>query len=277
MASGPRILLNTIALDPNRWTKEKIPYFKLIDLLDAIAKHRFHDLEVWQYHVDRLTQVELEALKSRLKELGMATPVVGIYPKIHLDSKEGRDQLVRVERVLDVAGFLGADTVKMFVGSVASGKLDVEADGRSRQFLERMTEMAAERDLRITGETHANTLFDTIASTLRTLDRLNPDRFGVCFQPYDASLAGAMGAFTALRDRIWHLHYQGRKDGALSLLEEADLDYAAYTGFVAQSGFSGYLCIEFVKDCVVASPELIDIEKVLANAEKDRAFVRKHL
>ncbi|HUF10431.1 MAG TPA: hypothetical protein VMO47_14010, partial [Rhodothermales bacterium] len=106
---------------------------------------------------------------------------------------------------------------------------------------------------------------------------LDPDRFGVCFQPYDASLTGAKGAFLAMRDRVWHLHYQGRKGLEICLLEDADFDYASYTRFVAESSFSGYLCIEFVKDCVVASPELLDVEKVLTNAERDREFVTRHL
>jgi sugar phosphate isomerase/epimerase len=112
-----------------------------------------------------------------------------------------------------------------------------------------------------------------VKSTLRTLELLDSDRFGVCFQPYDASLPGATGAFTALRDKIWHLHFQGRKGTDICLLEEADLDYAAYTQFISSMGFDGYLCIEFVKDCVVPSPELIDLDLVMANAEKDRAFV----
>ena len=32
-----------------------------------------------------------------------------------------------------------------------------------------------------------------------------------------------------------------------------------------------------VKDGIVTSPELLDVEKVLANAERDRAFVTKHV
>ena len=78
-------------------------------------------------------------------------------------------------------------------------------------------------------------------------------------------------------DRVWHLHYQGRKGREICLLEDADLDYAQYTRFIAESGFKGYLCIEFVKDCVVACSELLDVTKVLTNAERDREFVRKHL
>jgi len=271
------ILLNTIALDPNRWTEDKTPYFKLIDLLPAIAEHGFKDLEVWQYHVDRLSEVALPKLKSQLDALGISTPVLGIYPKIHLEGKDGREELVHALRLLDTAVYLEANTVKMFVGTVASGQLDHEAHARSVKFLEGLTELAAERDLLITGETHANTLFDTVESALETLDKLDPDVFGVCFQPYDANLADAQKAFSALQDRVWHLHYQGRKGNEICLLEEADLDYAAYTRFIAESHFVGYLSIEFVKDCVVASPELMDVETVLANAEKDRVFVEKNL
>ena len=272
-----RILLNTIALDPNRWTDDKIPYFKLIDLLPAVARHGFKDLEIWQFHVDRLTQSELSEVKSRLDSLGTSAPVLGIYPTIHLEGDEAHREQAHAERLLDVAAFLGSDLVKMFVGSVGSGKLDQEACDRSLDFLERLTEAAASRRLRLTGETHANTLFDTVESTLWTLDRLDPDWFGVCFQPYDANLAGAMGAFMAMRNRIWHLHYQGRKGREICLLSEADLDYAEYTRFIAESGFSGYLCIEFVKDCVVPRPEELDVEKVLTNAERDREFIREYL
>jgi len=277
MTTGPRILLNTIALDPNRWTEEKIPYFKLTDLLPAIAGHGFSDIEIWQYHVDRLSRPEVEALRSVMEARGVSARVLGIYPRIHLTGEERRNELSHVVRLLDTARFLGADMVKLFVGSVASGRLDAEGLEQSVSFLKEMSERAESRGIRLTGETHANTLFDTVSSTLGMLEQLHASNFGACFQPYDASLPGATGAFTALRAWIWHLHFQGRKEGAISLLEEADLDYAEYTRFVARSGFSGYLCIEFVKDCVVPSPELLDVEKVLANAEKDREFVRRHL
>jgi len=277
MTTGPRIILNTIALEPNRWTADKVPYFRLIDLLPAIARHGFEALEIWQYHVDRLSESELDDLRSAMESLGIEAPVLGIYPRLDLDEDQRRNELSNIERLLDTAQFLGAGTVKMFVGAVASGRLDTKGTDRSIAFLEEMSNLASERDIRLTGETHANTLFDTVASTLRTLERLDATHFGVCFQPYDANLPGAMGAFTALRERIWHLHFQGRKDGAISLLEEADLDYGSYTRFVAESGFEGNLCIEFVKDCVVASPELLDVERVLANAVEDRQFVETHL
>jgi sugar phosphate isomerase/epimerase len=272
-----QIILNSIALDPNRWTPSKMPHFRLVDLLPPMAEHGFRAIELWQYHVDGLTAEHLSEIRSSMGSLDMTAPVLGIYPSIHFEGEERRREIDHIYRLMDTAHFLGADTVKLFVGSVASGKLDDSGKTRSVAFLREITDIAKEFGIRLTGETHANTLFDTVQSTLQTLEQLDPSRFGVCFQPYDASLAGATGAFTALQDRIWHLHYQGRKSGEICLLEDADLYYASYTDFVRDSGFVGYLCIEFVKDCVVASPELLDVALVLSNAVKDREFIASRL
>jgi sugar phosphate isomerase/epimerase len=61
----------------------------------------------------------------------------------------------------------------------------------------------------------------------------------------------------------------------MSLLKNADLDYKAITGALAAHGFDGYLCIEFVKDCVVSTPADFDLMHVLRNARRDYTFVQK--
>jgi sugar phosphate isomerase/epimerase len=70
-----------------------------------------------------------------------------------------------------------------------------------------------------------------------------------------------------------HVHLQGRRDDQISLLEEADLDYRTFLDVLAEDGFDGYLCIEFVKGGIVEQPEAMDVGEVLANARRDRAFV----
>ena len=41
------LLLNTLALDPNRWTPEKIAYYPLGALLVPIAEAGFGGVELW--------------------------------------------------------------------------------------------------------------------------------------------------------------------------------------------------------------------------------------
>ena len=44
----PSLLLNTIALDPNRWTPAKQPYTHLETVLDRVVASGFRQLEIWQ-------------------------------------------------------------------------------------------------------------------------------------------------------------------------------------------------------------------------------------
>ena len=83
----------------------------------------------------------------------------------------------------------------------------------------------------------------------------------------------ALVQYDALREYVVHVHYQGRRGDALTLLREADLDYAALTRTLAARGFDGYLCIELVKDCIVETPNRFDLARVLHHAQQDRDFV----
>ena len=79
-----RILLNSIALEPNRWTTEKIPFYRLEELLEPIAQSGFRGIEVWQYHVSSLNEDAITDLTMQADDLGIDFPVLGIYPRLHL-------------------------------------------------------------------------------------------------------------------------------------------------------------------------------------------------
>ncbi|MFC1483635.1 hypothetical protein ACFL5M_03840 [Candidatus Neomarinimicrobiota bacterium] len=64
------ILLNSIALDPNRWTAAKIPYIGLLDLIESVAEAGFKYVEVWQQQV---LLEDLEAIKA-IKETAKDVP-----------------------------------------------------------------------------------------------------------------------------------------------------------------------------------------------------------
>jgi sugar phosphate isomerase/epimerase len=162
----------------------------------------------------------------------------------------------------------------MFVGSKASSKLTDLELGSTMAALDVLTEAADDRDLLLTGETHANTLFDTMTSVKEILNQVGSDELEVCYQPFDSrNTEQAIADYTALAAHVIHVHLQGRKDDQMSLLEHADIDYGRLLETLEVHGFAGYLSIEFVKDCVVEHPEDLDLAVVLANAEKDRAFI----
>ncbi|MCH8960418.1 MAG: sugar phosphate isomerase/epimerase [Bacteroidetes bacterium] len=269
-----QLLLNTLALDPHRWTPEKVGYYRLEALLAPIAEAGFHGVELWQYHLSRESKAEVQQLRTKAEALGVCFPVVGMYPQLNLDGKSRGKAWDEVKKVVDYAALLGAEIVKIFVGSRATDDLTEAEYERSLAFLADLVALAGSRGLTITGETHAHTLFDSIDACRAVLKAVGADNFKVCFQPYDLTDTGqALAQYDALRAHVVHVHYQGRRGDALTLLREADLDYDALTRTLAARGFDGYLCIELVKECIVETPALFDLKRVLHQAQQDRDFV----
>ena len=268
------LLLNTVALDPNRWTAEKQPYFRLESLLEPVRAAGFHALEVWQYHLSTLTDADVEALLGGADKLGVTFPIVGLYPALDFDGAARSSEWASMESLIERAARLGAGAVKMFAGRLGSAATSAAAYERSVVFTQQLLDIAAEHGLGLTAETHPDTLCDSVPATRRFLDAVGDERLNLCYQPYDfTSTEQTVADYRALRDRIVHVHLQGRRDDQMCLLEEADIDYHTFLGELAADGFSGALSIEFVKDCVVERPADLDLDRVLANARRDRDFV----
>lgn len=270
----PHLLLNTIALEPNRWTADKIPYFKLEDLLPPIVRAGFQFLEIWQHHLTTRSRDEIITLKSQMDDLGLATRIIGLYPPMHLDGNDRGREMATVQRAIDYATILGVHTIKVFVGLKASPTLSPAEYERSVAFAREMTHHMHQFGLTLTGETHANTLFDNQASCFRFLEDVGAANFKVCFQPYDfTDTDQTLKDYAVFADLVTHVHLQGRQNNEMSLLADADVDYAQLFKQLAANGFDGDLCIEFVKDCVVDRPEDFDIDKVLGHAQTDRNYI----
>ena len=57
-----QILLNTIMLEPRRWSSPKSITTPLIKLLPEIKKAGFNELEVWGYHLWNMNEEEISSL-----------------------------------------------------------------------------------------------------------------------------------------------------------------------------------------------------------------------
>lgn len=269
------LLLNTIALDPNRWTAEKQPYFELEALLAPVAAAGFRALEVWQYHLSTLDEAGVETLGDRARSLGVTFPVVGMYPMLDLDGEAQARERKAIHTLVQRAEGIGARAVKMFAGRLGSAEADATGTERSVAFTRELVALADEHGLGLTAETHPDTLCDSVPATRRFLGAVADERLHLCYQPFDfTSTERTVADYRALREHVVHVHLQGRRDDEMSLLEEADIDYGAFLRTLDADGFDGVLSIEFVKDCVVERPADFDLDRVLANARHDRVFVK---
>ena len=271
-----QILLNTIMLEPNRWTGDHVLSCPLIDLLDPVAAAGFRELEIWQYHISRLRGNELEALRQKLDDLDMRAVAMGGYPQFHLTGGAGETMQAQLDRLVEYGAVLGVEVFKVFPGNIGSGKLDETQRKLSVNRLGRLAEELAKRDVVLTMETHGNTLCDTLDSTLRLLDELAAcgDSVGICFQPYtEHDTDRAIATFDALENRVRHLHLQNRREREVTLLEDGDwTDYSRFLPHVRESGFRGPLSLEFTEGITPAEGESFDLQRVVDNAARDRDF-----
>jgi len=268
------LLLNSIALDPNRWTREKIAHYRFDQLLKPIANAGFHYIEIWEHHILRESESSVTNTKRIADSLDLHFPIIGMYPKLHLTGVDRLDELNQVKRIFNYAHIFGTKIVKIFVGNLSSEKITKRKYEYSLEFMSEMTNLAKSFGLLIAGETHQKTIFDTLESSIKFIKEVGATNFKICYQPYDLSDTNqALRDYKVLSEKVIHVHYQGRKNKKMELLEKSDIDYEALTKTVIESSFEGHISIEFVKDCVVKKSEDFDLQRVLANAQQDRDFI----
>jgi sugar phosphate isomerase/epimerase len=268
------VLLNSIALEPNRWTPKKIPHFRLRQLLPAIAGAGYDAVETWQNHVALLGSDEIGALKEAAAENEIRFPIVGMYPSFHLEGEERRQELHRFDEMIKIGGRLGFDLLKVMSGGVSSEDMTPDVWDRSVAFVREVLSRTHQWGVDIAFELHGGTVADDPETLLRFFDEVGSERLKVCWQPLGfQSTEPAIELYDRLSDRVAHLHLQGRRDGEMTLLKDAEIDYREVLGHMFDEGFDGYVSIEFVRGCVVDSPDDMDLGAVLENARKDREFI----
>jgi sugar phosphate isomerase/epimerase len=270
-----RTLLNTVALEPNRWTQDRIPAFDLTqDLLPAIRDAGFRHVEVWQYHVSRKTPDETKAARDAAARLGLDFPVVGAYPQFHLEGAD--EQASRAERfaVLDRAAILGARWVKFFFGRVKGGEIT------PRQ-LELTTARVAEwvacgraKGLSFCAELHLGTLFDPCAYGRHYL-AAHPDLdLRICYQPYAGqTTADCLSTIRGLGRDIVHAHFSGENASGRCRLADSALNWRAIAAALKEANPEFLPSIEFVPGGFQPKDRPFDLRLALADARADAEFL----
>jgi len=268
-----QLLLNSVALEPNRWTKEKIPHFQLEQLLKPITKAGFQFLELWQFHISRESEKVINRIKSTGDNSALSFPIIGLYPIIHEEGEKRQNQLSEVKKIFEYAKILDSKVIKIFVGTLNAKDIAEKDYYNSVVFLSEMTNLAKAYHLTIAGETHENTLFEDVQSCQKLIQDVGADNFKICFQPIDFNdTEQTISNYNELKDEVIHIHFQGRKNDQMELLQNADLDYENLIHEFTQDE-ANYYSIEFVKDCVVENPKDFDVNLVFKNAQTDRDFI----
>ncbi|MFO7535462.1 MAG: TIM barrel protein [Kiritimatiellia bacterium] len=277
-----RVILGTIALEPNRWTGKRNPRFSLLELLPLVKEAGFDKLEVWQWHVSGGYVRDMREARTRADDLGVTFPYIGVYPSFVLEGPEGREEERLRADILDKAEILGTSALKIMLGSGLKGSAaTADQVALTAERFGNWYRAARARDISLAAELHSNTLFDPVECGIAFMNQFPELDFSICYQPYDfADTANALALADRFAGRISHMHLLAprpkEEGGRYALLEEARLDYRTLIPHILRRNPTATMTLEFVKECVQDNPSF-DLQPVLANARLDALFVERVL
>jgi sugar phosphate isomerase/epimerase len=268
-----RIVLNTICVEPNRWTPHRTPYVPLLDLLEPIANAGFSLIDIWSPHVEKLAKSELHQVSQRCKDLGLEVTRLSTYLTGALSAPGAKPVEQAASHLCDLAGVLGASDMRIFFGNKGFKQFNEDLWSTTMHQAEVLLEQAQKAGITIAAETHDNTACDCLEGCLEVLRRLQ-GKIGLIYQYMSKDVCMSKVHLRTLSTHIHAIHLQDRDDKEqFTRLGAGTIGYGEILATAKECGIDGDLVIEFVEGCKVSDPATFDLSKILQTAVADRKYV----
>ena len=251
-----QVYFGTVLLEPNRWTPEKLPTFKVSEWAESIRAAGFAGLELWENHAALADEQEQAALER------MSLPVVVFNSYCTFDDAG----LAARRRAAGFVRRFGARGVKFNFGN------DPSRTGEYRRNLDAWLD-----DLpvgcRVLCECHGGTVLETPAQAASLLTPFL-GRVEIIVHPFAAEHAVLQEWLDRFGPAVTHVHSAARsRQNLMVCLRELEPDVLDRLAQLKAAGFSGTWTVEFTGG-VARSPE--DRRALLSNAALDMEFLRHH-
>lgn len=245
------VYIGTILLEPNRWTGEKKPSFRVSDWLERFSEAGFDGVELWQNHALGADDAERSALAESPSPISVFNSYASLGP-------EGRDTRAKTTEWVKQ---LGCRAIKFNVGK-DSERLEPE--------LKTVVEWGRGMPgVQLLCECHGGTSLEdpeTAAAALAEYPEI-----GIIVHPFgDPKLPDWLRLFG---QRVMHAHSQyADENGQRVRLSEDPGPVRERMTMLWDAGFDGSISIEFTAG--VAAPKE-DPQRLFESACDDMAFLRK--
>jgi 3-dehydroshikimate dehydratase len=225
-------------------------------IIEAVAAADLEGIE-WgsDIHCPAGDEKLARALARRTRDVGLDVAAYGSYYRAGSD--EGED----FRYVLDSAVALGTGTVRVWAGkSLPSAEATADDRKRVAADLARITTLAGGQNITVATEYHANTLTDTLPSTLQLFEEVATPAMQCYWQPpFKSTLPENLAAIDALADRLANIHvFHWVDDGTDTIdrrpLAEGQADWQAYFEKLSAIPGDRWALLEFV---VADSPDAL--------------------
>lgn len=239
------------------------------EAITVAAEAGFDGVEIWgRDHIADGSDATIESIRNFAAEKNLEIPVYGSY--LRPGSTDYNDA---VQEELEIARSLGVSLVRVWAGDQSYPDRTEEHWEAVVTDLIDLSERAEEYGLGITVEHHANTLTETTAGARRLLKAVDRDNCQLNWQPsFGRSAEDILESARELAPLSNNIHIQATPDPDRSwqdrcLLEEAYFDIPAIIETFEETGFDGYIEVEFLT-------ENLDLE---AAARKDAEYLHSIL
>ncbi len=261
------ILLHTIALEPARWTPQRVSR-PLAEILPIIAGAGFYKLEVFEPHLSLLPD---EATMVALFQRHHLVPVV-LSSYLELSPHKNPDVTYRpqAEALLARVDRFGFSKVRLFPGQSPD---PAETAVAVREIGQRLHALAGERPgVEFLLETHDGSLADDPACMVALVEASGAANVGLLWQPTVFEPASARAQWEVQKSHVRHLHLQNRTaDGKFCRLADGVIPW---TEIMASAGFAVDVSLEFVPSGICAVEEF-ELMTSVQEAVEEFGFVVK--
>jgi sugar phosphate isomerase/epimerase len=256
------IYFHTIALEPARWTPQRVSQ-SLTTLLPDIARAGFRTLEIYEPHLRE--EALRPAIRESLEKNALKPEILSSY--LDLASLAPGDLPAAVSDLEETLRYFGFPRLRLFPGS----KISPADSAAVEAFAGRLASLASRLDgIEILLETHDGSIADDPNRIVELVKDLALPKVGLLFQPTVFEGEKACVQFAMQKEFIRHIHLQNRTPaGGFETLEKGVTPWSRILRDLP-SGVSASL--EFVP-AGICPEDSFDLDVVLKQAMAEKAFV----
>jgi len=260
------ILLHTIALEPARWTPQRISR-PLTELLPEITKAGFSQIEIYEPHLTSETVVP--EIKAALEKSGITPVVLSSYANFNPAVTSDAEVETLAAQIAARVAFYGFKKLRLFPGP----KMDPSDAASVETFKNRVKLLAGLLpQTEILLETHDGSLADDSLVIVRIVQELALPNVALLFQPtFFQEREPILEQFRLQKPYIRHIHLQNRlPDLSFVRMNEGIIPWPE---ILPQLDKEIEATLEFVP-VAICSVEQFDLAATFEQVKEEVAYVR---
>lgn len=230
------------------------PALDLAGMLDLARKYGYDGIEprLDSKHAHGIevgtTAAQREAIRSQIEASGVALACLATSIT-YADPARTDEMIAQTRERIDLAGDLGAPTIRVFGGKIPEGVTREQAIDLLVSSLSKVADQAGERGATVCVETHDHWCDPThIATVLSRVDHPAIAANWDIMHPVRTAKVTMGDAFAALKPWIRHLHIHDgtTADGKLAPIGTGDIDHRRALELLKTIGYGGFISGEWI-------------------------------